>query len=141
MSDITRTGLDTDQPNIQPGTVDATLTALSVMYSRRGAERDFFPCAFCGESYPDRAARQEHEQTCPHADDHPPSRYPASSRSFDIRTRQLPNKTWEAIDYESFDPDPESRWCIRGQGNTPVEAALWLLEYLGDELNQKGKPL
>lgn len=118
---------------IQPGTMNAVIEALA---AQPRPERDFFPCAFCGERYDTRAERASHEGACGRADDSPKVKYPKFTR-FNIRTRQLPNGQWEATEEYSFDSEPGSRWNIRGQGDTAIESAMWLLEYLRPEIERK----
>lgn len=57
-------------------------------------------------------------------------------RRFDIRFTMLPTGQWEAIDLETFDPDPESGLCLAGHGDTTSEAVNDLLEKIAAAVTQ-----
>jgi hypothetical protein len=56
-------------------------------------------------------------------------------KTYNITLTRLPTRCeqWEAIDLVTFDPDPESRWHIRGIGDSTCDAISDLLQQLAEE--------
>lgn len=50
-----------------------------------------------------------------------------------LRFSVLPSGEIEVVDDITFDPDPESRWHVRGCGRTDTEAVADLLDQLEDD--------
>jgi hypothetical protein len=60
-------------------------------------------------------------------------------RKYDIGITKLPTlfsqpDQWEAIDRVTFDPDPESRWHIKGRGDSIGEATSDLLAQIAEQV-------
>ena len=54
------------------------------------------------------------------------------AKKYDIFPYLLPNGVWEVVDRVTFDPDPESSFCITGHGDTIAEATTDLLQQLAE---------